>query len=41
MDVLSIPLLFAFGVLGIVLAALGYEMASAWLSYRKALRWSK
>ncbi|WP_256366104.1 hypothetical protein [Thermococcus sp. ES12] len=42
MDVLQIPLLFAYGVLALVLIGLGYEMASAWLSYRKASRrWSK
>jgi len=30
MSILSIPLLFALGALGIALAGLGYEMASAW-----------
>lgn len=38
MDVLSIPLLFALGALGIALLGLGYEMASAWISYRKTFR---
>ncbi len=38
MDVLQIPLLFAYGALVLVLAGLGYEMASAWLSYRKTFR---
>lgn len=41
MDVLSIPLLFAFAALVITLAGIGYEMASAWWADRQSRRWSK
>jgi len=42
MDVLSIPLAFGLGIFAFVVLMLGYEMASAWLTYRKASRrWSK
>jgi len=38
MGVLSIPLAFGLGAIALALLLLGYEMASAWLSYRKAFR---
>ena len=39
MSILSIPLLFALGALGIALAGIGYEMASAWWVDRQSRRW--
>ena len=41
MDVVQIPLIFAYGALAVVLLGLGYEMASAWLAERQYRRWSK
>jgi len=42
MGILSIPLLFALGALFIVLAGLGYEMASVWMMEReRARRWGE
>jgi len=38
MDVTMIPLAFGLGIFAFVVLMLGYEMASAWLSWRSSRR---